>query len=207
MAALAVLRADPRWRVEGLLTTFNEVSGRVAMHATRKTLVETQARALDLPLIPVGLPETCPNEIYEQRLAQALEPYIGRGIRDVAIGDLFLDDIRAWREVQFKRLGLTPHFPIWGRDTAQLAADLIATGWRAVISCVDSEQLDPVFLGRQWDTALLDELPDGVDPCGENGEFHTFVFDGPLLAGPIVVRPGETRVTHGRFHMLDLVPA
>lgn len=207
IAAVAELIGDPAWRVATLLTTYDETSQRVGLHGTPLSLIEAQAKALDLPLVTVGLPEDCSNAVYEERVADALKPLKKGGIRNVAIGDLHLDDIRAWREAQFGRLGITPHFPLWGRDSGRLASQLIAAGWRAVVCCVDAEQLDPKFLGRAWDADLLGELGPAVDPCGENGEFHTFVFDGPLFERPVAVRSGRRWITHGRFHMLDLLPA
>lgn len=208
MAALGALKDDPGWRVERVLTTFNETNQRVAMHGVPRSLIQAQADVLGLELLAVGLPESCSNEVYEGRMAAALQPLIDTGLKHVAIGDLFLEDIRQYREAQFARLNLEAVFPIWKRDTRSLAIEMIETGWKAVICSVDAEQLDPVFLGRRWDTRLLEELPPGVDWCGENGEFHTFVFDGPLFRQPVAVRPGDaTHISYDRFHMLDLAPA
>lgn len=207
MAALAALTDDPEWRVAGLLTTFNEVSNRVAMHATPLDLVRSQALALGLPLIAVGLPEDCDNPEYERRVSEALKPLVDAGLSHVAVGDLFLEDIRRYREQQFRKLGLEAIFPLWGRDTDSLAREMQTEGWVARVCCVDAEQLDPAFLGRLWNADMLSELPEGVDPCGENGEFHTFCIDGPLFSEPLAVTAGETVVSGDRFHMLDLQPA
>lgn len=206
MAALAALEADPAWRVEHVLTTFNENSRRVAMHGVRRELLQAQADALGLGMLAVWLPDACPNEVYEARIAAALAPLVDAGLEHVAVGDLFLEDIRRYREEQFRKLGLVPVFPIWKRDSRRLATELIEEGWKAIICCVDADQLDAGFLGRMWDRELLDQLPPGVDPCGENGEFHTFVVDGPLFAVPVDVTAGETRISHRRFHTLDLLP-
>ncbi len=207
MAALAALNESTEWRVSGLLTTYNEHNDRVAMHATPLALVQAQAEALGLPLIPVALPENCDNAEYERRMARALAPLTRAGLAHVAMGDLFLEDIRRYREQQFAGLGVEPLFPLWGADTGALATKMLDAGWKARICYVDAEQLDPGFLGRMWDTDLIAELPAGVDPCGENGEFHTFCLDGPPFSGPLAVAAGETVVSAGRFHMLDLQPA
>lgn len=203
LSALRVLKHDPAWRVKSLLTTFNEDAGRVAMHGTRRDLMRTQADALGLPLIEVGLPEACGNEVYEARMREALQPL---PVRHVAFGDLFLADIRDYRIQQMKALGLEAVFPIWGRDTRALAEALIDEGWEIILNCVDAEQLDPEFLGRRFDKRLLRDLPEGADPCGENGEFHTFVSDSPDFTRPVPVTAGERVIRDGRFHFLDLLP-
>lgn len=204
LSALRALRQDPAWRVEALLTTFNEDAGRVAMHGTRRELMRAQAEALGLPQIEVGLPEQCSNEIYETRLAEALRPL---PLQHAAFGDLFLTDIRDYRIRQMKELELEAVFPIWGRDTRALAASLIDEGWDIILNCVDAEQLDPAFLGRRLDKDLLRDLPEGVDPCGENGEFHTFVSYSPDFSRPVPVTAGEHVIRGDRFHFLDLLPS
>lgn len=201
LAALQALRRAAAWQVTAMLTTFNERSDRVAMHGTRRALMRAQADALEVPLVEVELPEDCDNETYETRLAQALRTL---SVSHVAFGDLFLADIRDYRVRQMQALGLEAVFPIWGRDTREMAETLIEQGWEITINCVDAEQLDPDFLGRRFDRNLLRDLPAGVDPCGENGEFHTFVSDAPAFARPIPVRAGERVIGRGRFHFLDL---
>jgi diphthamide synthase (EF-2-diphthine--ammonia ligase) len=203
--ALHRLRADPDVEVVGLLTTFNASIDRVAMHAVRRALVFAQAAAVGLPLWPVELPWPCPNEQYEARMRVALERARGERITHVAFGDLFLEDIRAYREQKLAGTGLTPLFPIWGSadDTTTLADAMRAAGMRAVITCVDPRQLSPAFAGRWWEPAAL---PSGVDPCGEHGEFHTFCVAGPMFAAPIAVDVGET-VERDGFVYADVMPA
>lgn len=203
LSALKVLKNDSAWTVRALITTFNEDAGRVAMHGTRRELMRAQAGVLALPLVEVGLPEGCSNEVYEARLADALRPMPGE---HVAFGDLFLTDIRDYRIRQMRALDREAVFPIWGRDTRVLAESLIDEGWEIIINCVDAEQLDPEFLGRRLDRRMLQDLPEDVDPCGENGEFHTFVANMPEFAHPVPVTAGDRVVRDGRFHFLDLVP-
>ncbi len=199
------LRADPAWDVVGLVTTVNETNGRVAMHGTPPELLRAQADALDLPLTVIGLPEGCDNETYEMRLAEGLRPFQQRGVAHVGCGDLFLADIRDYRESLFERLGWQPEFPLWLEPTERLAGELIEQGWQLTVTCVDTEQLPRSFLGRRFDQSLLDDLPEGVDPCGENGEFHSFVHGGPGFASSLSFDTGRTVVTHGRFAMLELL--
>lgn len=206
--ALHVLRQRMDVDVVGLLTTFNEAADRVAMHAVRRTLVEAQAEAIGLPLWPVLLPWPCTNADYEQRMADAWAKAEDAGITHVAFGDLFLEDVRAYREQQLAGTGLTSLFPIWHPPggTAALAQEMVAAGLEAILTCVDPAQLDPVFLGRTYNAAFLKDLPASVDPCGERGEFHTFCHAGPVFKQPIPVRPGE-HVFRGGFHFADVLPA
>ena len=203
LAALMRLNDDPAWRVERLITTFNETNGRTALHGTPLALLRRQADALDLPLTEIGLPENCDNETYLTRVAQALTPLRDSGVQHVAFGDLFLADIREFREAQMAELGMTPLFPLWEADTSELAHELIDAGLRARVCCVDLQVLSADLLGRYWDLELIAELPDGVDPCGENGEFHTLVVDAPMMKESLDVAGGDTRVSHRRFCMLD----
>jgi uncharacterized protein (TIGR00290 family) len=200
------LRADPHWEVGALVTTVNETNGRVAMHGTPESLIRAQAESLGVPLTLVGLPENCDNAEYEKRLAGGLAPFRECGFDHVACGDLFLADIRQWREALFQRLGWQPVFPIWEEPTDRLALELIEQGWALTLTCVDTETLPEHFLGRRYDRALLEELPAEVDPCGENGEFHTFVHNGPPFARPLAFKTGRVVVTHGRYAMLELLP-
>ncbi|WP_207635162.1 adenine nucleotide alpha hydrolase [Thermaerobacter marianensis] len=204
--ALARLAADPTVRVEGLLATFNERNGRISMHGVRRELIEAQARALGLPLWAVPLPDPCSNTEYEDRMARAVAALAARGIDAVAFGDLFLADVRAYREAQMARAGMTVLFPLWGEDTRDVAERAVAEGVRAVVVCIDPRHLGPEWLGRAYDRRFLADLPPGVDPCGERGEFHTFVYDGPGFAAPVAFRTGQ-RVQRGGFWYLDLVPA
>ena len=204
LAALMRLNDDPAWRVERLITTFSENSERIALHGTPLALLRRQADALDLPLTEIGLPEDCDNQSYLARVARALEPLRAGGIHHVAFGDLFLADIREFREAQMAEVGMTPLFPLWHTDTTELACELIDAGVKARVCCVDLEVLSADLLGRIWDRELLAELPAGVDPCGENGEFHTLVIDAPVMQHSLDVVPGHTHVSHQRFCMLDL---
>jgi uncharacterized protein (TIGR00290 family) len=189
--SLHVLRQDPAVEVVGLLTTVNEAFDRVAMHAVRRALLEAQAAAVGLPLTVVSIPSPCPNEVYESAMETALAAARTKGIRGVAFGDLFLEDIRRYREARMRGTGLALHFPLWRRPTDELAADMIAGGLRAHITCVDPRVLPGSFAGQAFDRELLARLPAGVDPCGENGEFHTFAWDGPMFRHPVPVRRGE----------------
>jgi len=203
--ALHLLRQQPDLEVAALLTTFNSVADRVAMHAVRRALVETQAGRTGIPMWSVELPWPCSNAEYEERMRGLLQRAIAEGITAVAFGDLFLQDIRDYRERQLQGSGLEPLFPVWQIPTAQLARDLIAAGVRAKLTCVDPSQMDRSFAGRDYDGALLDALPPGVDPCGENGEFHTFVYDAPVFSRPVAVRMGEI-VERDGFVFADVLP-
>jgi uncharacterized protein (TIGR00290 family) len=192
--------------IVGALTTVNEEYGRVAMHGVRESLLDRQMAAVGLPVLKVMLPNPCSNEIYQQRMAQACERLLSQGIRHIVFGDLFLEDIRAYREKQLVALGMTPIFPLWRRDTAVLAREMIASGLVAHLVCVDPRRLGAEFAGRRFDSRLLDELPPGVDPCGENGEFHTVVSAGPMFAAPIEVSVGAVVEREG-FVFADVAAA
>lgn len=204
--ALHALRQRGEVEVVGLLTTTNEAFDRVAMHGVRETLLEAQAEAAGLPLWNVPLPWPCSNEAYEARMAQACGRAVSEGIEAMAFGDLFLEDVRDYRVQKLAGTGLRPLFPIWNADTASLARDMVAAGLRASLVCVDPRALDGAFAGRDFDAALLADLPPTVDPCGERGEFHTFVWDGPMFRHPVPVRRGEV-VERDGFVFADLVPA
>ena len=199
-----MLRQRAEYEVVGLLTTFNEEADRVAMHAVRRDLVERQAAAAGLPLWAVPLPWPCSNEQYEGLMAQACARAVAEGIEGVAFGDLFLEDVRAYREKQMKGTGLEPIFPVWGLPTGALAREMIAAGTRAKLTCVDTEKLDRAFVGREFDEELLAALPEEVDPCGERGEFHSFVYAGPMLKAVVPVSVGET-VVREQFVFADLI--
>ena len=206
--ALHRLRLEADVDVVGLLTTFNQAAERVAMHAVRQTLVEAQAAAAGVPLWPVALPWPCSNEQYAAIMTEVVARAGAAGITHMAFGDLFLEDIRAYRETQLAGTGITPLFPLWGRreDTPALAREMLAGGVRAVLTCVDPAQLPAPFCGREYDARLLDELPAEVDPCGENGEFHTFAVAGPMFAREIGVTVGDVTERDG-FVYADLVRA
>ena len=192
-------------QIAGVLTTINEVHDRVAMHGVRNTLLDRQIAALGLPVIKVPIPSPCPNEIYEARMAQVCERIKARGIRHIVFGDLFLEDIRAYRLEKLSALGMEPIFPLWKRATTVLAREMIASGLSARITCLDPRKLDRSFAGRCFDADLLHDLPEGVDPCGENGEFHTVVTAGPMFAKEIPIRIGQT-VERDGFVFTDVIP-
>lgn len=207
LAALIRLHEAPGWSVERLVTTFNQTDRRIALHGTPLELLRRQADALGLPLTAIGLPDACDNRTYCARVAEALEPLRASGLAHVAFGDIQLADIREFREAQMTELGMTPLFPLWQADTAELAREMIAGGLQARICCVDLQVLSADLLGRLWDLELLAQLPEGVDPCGENGEFHTLVVDAPVMQHSLEVVAGDTHVSHDRFCMLDFRPA
>ena len=204
--ALETIRRQGEFEVTALLTTVNVTHGRVAMHAVREELVRKQAAALRLPLVVVPLPWPCPNSIYEEAMAGAVAQARHKGVSHMVFGDLFLEDIRKYREGRLAGTGITPLFPIWGLDTAQLARQMIESGLKAYLTCVDPKKLDRSFAGRQFDEALLAELPASVDYCGENGEFHSFCCAGPMFQEPIPVKAGEV-VERDGFVFADLLPA
>ncbi|MBW3601212.1 MAG: adenine nucleotide alpha hydrolase [Actinobacteria bacterium] len=206
-SAFALHELRDRHGVEprALVTTVTEEYERVSMHGVRGQLLERQSAAAGVPLVRVGIPPHCTNDVYEARMAQALASTTLRGVGAVAFGDLFLQDIRAYRERQLAAAGKTAAFPLWGRDTTRLARAVIDAGFRAVVVCVDPERLDPSFAGRSYDGRFLADLPPDVDPCGENGEFHTFVFDGPVFRRRIRCRVGEV-TARGGFVFCDLLP-
>ena len=203
---IGVLRAMPEIEIGGLLTTVNESAGRVAMHAVRMELLERQADALGLPLWTVPLPHPCPNERYERAMAQAVARAVADGFTHVAFGDLFLRDVRQYREEKLAGTGLTPIFPLFGADTAALAREMVAAGLGARLTCVNPAVLDRGFAGREFDARLLEELPAGIDPCGERGEFHTVAYRGPMFRRPIPVESGPI-VERDGFVFADLLPA
>jgi uncharacterized protein (TIGR00290 family) len=204
MALQAMLRT-PEYKVVGLLTTVTEGFERISMHGVRRELLLAQAEAIGLPMEEVRIPPQCPNAIYETRMAETMQPLRDRGIRHVAFGDIFLRDLRAYREENLARIGMEAIFPLWDIDTRELAARFVREGFRAVTVCVDPKKLDRSFAGRELDEAFFDELPAGVDPCGENGEFHTFVFDGPIFGSAICCRAGEI-VERDSFVFCDVLP-
>ncbi|HEY6427857.1 MAG TPA: hypothetical protein VIX84_11605 [Acidimicrobiales bacterium] len=204
--ALHRLKTEGKLDVVALLTTVNTEADRVAMHGVRRALLEAQAAMLDLPVHVVELPWPCPNEVYEERMADALDLAHAAGVEAIVFGDLFLEEVRRYREDALRDTGLHPVFPLWQRPTPEIAQELLAFGVRALITCVDVAQAPREITGRWYDQTLLDELPDTVDPCGENGEFHTVVVDGPGFSEPIQVDRGET-VERDGFVFVDVIPA
>jgi uncharacterized protein (TIGR00290 family) len=207
--ALYELTTNPRYEVAALLTSVSEEFRRVSHHGVREELLEAQSEAIGLPLTKIYLPSgkqtPCTNEIYEEIMARAMEDFRSRGIFAVGFGDLFLEDLRAWREANLAKEGMTGVFPIWKRDTLKLARQIIAMGFKAILSCVEGK-VGPAFAGRAYDDRLLEDLPAGIDPCGEYGEFHSFVHDGPCFRRPVPVTIGETVTRDGR-HYADLILA
>lgn len=201
--ALHLLRSQPDIEIVALLTTLNSEFQRVAMHGTRRSIVEAQAAAAQLPMWIVPLPWPCSNEVYERLMADVCARAINEHIDAIAFGDLFLPDIRAYREAQLKPTGLEPLFPLWEIPTPELARQMIAGGLRARLACVDTKQLPDSFAGREFDAALLRDLPSAVDPCGEQGEFHTCVYAGPMFASPLELEAGEV-VNRDGFVYADL---
>jgi len=203
--ALHTVRQGAEFEVVALLTTVNQTYARVAMHAVRESLLERQAEAAGLPLIKAPIPSPCSNEIYEQAMGEAMARAKSEGVRHVVFGDLFLQDVRAYREKQLACCDMTPVFPLWGRDTRQLAGEMIAQGLSAYLTCVDPRKLDRSFAGRKFDARLLSALPASVDSCGENGEFHSFVNGGPMFDRAIPVTAGEIVEREG-FVFADFHP-
>ena len=207
--ALAALRADERYDVVALLTSVTREYDRVSIHGVRRSLLEAQARELGLPLFEVSLGAASSNDAYEAEFRRAVNEFrsVHPDVRHMAFGDLFLADVREYRERLMHSLGMTPVFPIWGRDTGDLAREFIASGYRAHLVCVDTQQLAAEFAGREFDDTLLRDMPATVDPCGENGEFHTFVSRGPVFRDPIAVEVGELVMRDSRFAYRDLIAA
>lgn len=206
--ALERLLDDPGWHVAGLLTTITTGYERIAIHGVRRSILRRQVDALGLPLFEAEIPPQASNAVYEVEFARALEharSTFGAELETIAFGDLFLADVRAYRDALLARLGWRSVYPLWQEDTASLAHRFIERGFRAILSSVDTELLDAGFCGRDFDESLLADLPAGVDPCGENGEFHTCVYAGPLWRKPIVLERGERVLRDGRFQYIDLI--
>ena len=204
--ALGALQNDSAFQPVALLTTVTGDYDRISMHGVRRNILEAQVRQLRLPLVEATIPPVASNAIYEEAFAAALNSLrlMHPDLRHLAFGDLFLTDVRAYRERLLNQLGWTPVFPLWGRDTGRLAREFINQGFRAILTCVDTTQLEPEFAGREFDSALLADLPDAVDPCGERGEFHTCVYDGPIFRQPLLLERGERVQRDNRFEYCDL---
>ena len=206
MGLYEILR-NPQYRVASLLTTVTEDYGRVSMHGVRRELLHEQAEALSLPLVEVGIGKDADNAEYEAKMGAELMRWKARGVETVAFADIFLEDLRRYREENLAKAGMKAVFPIWKVATTELSRRFIGLGFRAVLTCVDTQKLDASFAGRDYDEALLRDLPASVDPCGENGEFHSFVHAGPIFPHPIAVTRGEVVLRDGRFAFCDLIPA
>ena len=204
--ALQLLRQDPRVELAGLFSTVNAAFQRVAMHGVRVDLLRRQAAALGLPLFLIDIPFPCSNAEYESAMQAFVLKARAEAVEAFAFGDLFLEDVRRYRERQLQSSGIAALFPLWGMPTGELSRTMVDSGLRAVISCVDPKRLPREFAGRRYDTAFLSDLPQGVDPCGEFGEFHSFAFDGPMFERPVALRLGET-VERDGFVFTDLLPA
>jgi uncharacterized protein (TIGR00290 family) len=203
--ALALARQQPDLEIVALLTTVTETFGRISMHGVREELLVAQAAATGLPLVQVRIPSPCSNADYEERMGAALAGALASGVDTVVFGDLYLADIRAYREEKLAEVGMRAEFPLWKKDTRALAHEMIDAGVRAVLTCVDPKQVPRELAGREFDASLLADLPAGADPCGENGEFHTFVYAGAALRQPLAVRRGEV-VERDGFVFADLLP-
>ncbi len=200
----AVLK-NPALEVRALLTTVTDEYDRISMHGVRCSLLEQQAEALGLPLEKIGIPPHCSNELYEQKMEAAMLKHKAAGVRRMAFGDLFLEDIRAYRDKNLAKVGMEAIYPVWGKNTTALAREFIRDGFKTILVCIDPKQINPSFCGRDFDEALLNDLPATCDPCGENGEFHTFVYDGPIFKKPVGVSKGEI-VERDGFWFCDLLP-
>lgn len=203
--ALHEIHRTDTHRVTALLTTVTEDSDRISMHGVRRQLLEKQARSLGYPLEVVLIPKRSTNEEYGAIMQEVLERYAGHGVTGVAFGDVFLEDIRAYRERNLGKVGMKGVFPLWGNDSGELARRFINLGFRAIVTCVDGEVLSGEYVGRDYDQQFLEELPEAVDPCGENGEFHTFVYNGPIFRERVNVARGEIMLRENRFYYCDLV--
>jgi uncharacterized protein (TIGR00290 family) len=195
---------QPEYEIVSLVTTVTEGAGRVTMHGVREELLDRQADLIGLPLQKVPLPFPCPNALYEQKMAETLSGWKAQGVTHALFGDLFLEDIRRYREDRLRKLGITPVFPLWRQKTAGLAEEMLEQGFEAILTCVDTKKIAPTFAGRRFDRQLLKELPQTVDPCGENGEFHTFLFNAPFFREPIGIEIGECVLRQG-FTFADIL--
>ena len=204
--ALHKLQETGNYEIAALLTTVTEDYDRISMHGVRRSLLERQAEALGFPLEKVFISKGACDEEYESKMRAVLEKYLRAGVSSVVFGDIFLEDVRKYRQEKLSKIGMKAIFPMWQSDTTELAHRFIDSGFKAVITCVDSNVLDKKFVGRAFDEQFLSELPSGVDPCGENGEFHSFVYDGPIFRKRISHTIGEVVLRENRFYYCDLIP-
>lgn len=203
--ALREIVRSREYNVKALLTTVTAEFDRISMHGVRRSLLHAQASSLGLSLEEIWIPKNSSNEIYEAQMEAVLTKYRERGVEQVAFGDLFLQDVRSYREDRLAQIGMKGVFPLWGRDTGKLAREFIELGFRAVVCCVDPSKLPGEFCGREYDSAFLESIPSTVDPCGENGEFHTFVYAGPVFRGEVPITRGDVVLRDG-FYFADLIP-
>ncbi len=203
--ALYHLLTSQKYEVVALLTNLSEEFDRISSHGVRSELLERQASMLGIPLHKIVMPAGCTNRIYEEKMNAAMEYFKAQGVTKVVFGDLFLEDLRQYREEQLAKLGMTAFFPLWNRDTDELVRTVIQLGFKAYLCCVDGKALDSSFAGRQIDLDLLQNLPDSVDPCGEYGEYHSFVFDGPIFTHPVKCKTGEVVYRADRFYFCDIL--
>lgn len=202
--ALSLLLQDPKYDITGIFTTITDTFNRVSMHSVREELLEQQALNLGIPLHKIRIPFPCSNEFYEEKMRDLIKKSLTCGVMAMAFGDLFLEDIKKYRNKNFKGTGIKPLFPIWGLNTKALSRKMITSGFRAVITCIDEKKLDPEFSGRKYDKQFLNALPPSIDPCGENGEFHSFVYDCPMFSKAINISVGEKTSRDG-FTFTDIV--
>ncbi len=203
--ALFEIQNNPDYEIVSLLTTVTEDYGRVSMHGFRTKLLEAQAASLSLPLKQIKISKEATNDEYENQMRESLEEFQNKGVHSVVFGDIFLEDLKKYREDKLAQVNMGAIFPIWKKDTSELAEWFINASFKALITCVDTKVLDARFTGRDFDTDLLNDLPAGVDPCGENGEFHTFVYDGPIFGSPLRFQKGEVVLRENRFSFCDLL--
>jgi len=205
--ALHELRKDDRYEILALMTTVTQDYDRISMHGVRRELLERQADSIGIPLEKILISTQCTNTEYEEKMKATLLRYKDQGVTAVVFGDIFLEELKKYREDNLAKVGMTGIFPVWKRDTSTMARDFIRQGFKAILTCVDSTVLDPKFAGRNFDEQLLSEFPSTVDPCGENGEFHSFVHDGPIFKTPIPVKKGEVVCREERFYYCDILNA
>jgi uncharacterized protein (TIGR00290 family) len=206
MAAYQML-ASQKYEIAALLTTVTEDFDRISMHGVRRELLERQADSLAIPLHKILIPKVCSNEIYEARMRDALDHFKALGISQIAFGDLFLADVKQYRDERLAQAGMTGLYPVWMRDTDELVRTFLGLGFKAILACVDTHAIDASFAGREIDSDLLRDLPDSADPCGEYGEYHSFVYAGPIFKKSIACRAGERVLRDERFNYCDIVPA
>jgi uncharacterized protein (TIGR00290 family) len=204
--ALHEIRKAGSCEIPALVTTVTEDYDRISMHGVRRALLERQAESIGLPLEIVNITKDASDGEYETRMKAVLERYQGKGVGSVAFGDIFLEDLKKYREVNLAKIGMTGVFPIWKRESRELASSFIDRGFKAIVTCIDSERLEKGFAGREFDSRFVRDLPSGVDPCGENGEFHSFVYDGPIFKKRVEVARGEIVLRDNRFYFCDLIP-
>lgn len=205
--ALYYVQQDEGVNVESLVTTVTEAYDRISMHGVRRSLLKQQSESIGIPVEEVIIPKACSMEEYDDRFREKLLTFKGKGVRQVVIGDIFLEDLKKYREERLAEVGMAGIFPIWKRDTSELAQTFIDLGFKAIITCIDSKVLDKKFVGRDFDQQFLDDLPPKIDPCGENGEFHSFVTDGPIFQHAISCEKGDIVLRDNRFYFCDLIPS